>query len=584
MKKIISSFLLGLIVFVLSCNKDESNDTPSNSGTYSITLAGQINDENGLGIPNVAVQVGNKTVQTDGNGIYLIEKASVNKSRAVVKATRAGYWDRSCGFIPSNSTVQYCNMVMPRKAAPTSIQSSAGGTVTNTGATITFPSNAFVNAAGMLYNGVVNITSRHLPTTDPNFDELIPGGDLMAENNSGSSVILVSYGMIGVELKDNNGNPLLLAPGVKATIQLPIASSQLAVAPAAIPLWYFDETKNLWVEEGIATKVGNKYVGEVAHFSWWNCDEPTLPATISGYLYDSYGNPIVNAEIYHKNRGGVYTNQNGFYSGLIPAGITGNIYATYQGVSSQILAIPALTSGQFYDVPDLIFTNFSFGLFKAVFVDCENNPASSYIKFSLSTTTTFIYVPNGIVKTLIKCGTQKVNASNAQGYFDSTFIQPCLPDSLDLDTIVICNANNSKILFKVNLNSSILNINFSEFNPGVIFANVQNDSNIYIDVTSSLTQENFYCGMYNFFNYTPGTYTIQNTGFFGFDYSNANADYQIRYDSLNPNINLTILQNGILGDTLELMINGTVLVKDLNNGNTANGTLTNLHLKSLRSF
>lgn len=255
MKKAIALFLPLLVAFVLSCNKDENNETPIVSNTYSITLAGQINDENGQGIPNVTVQVGNKIDQTDGNGIYLIEKVSVNKSRAIVKATKTGYWNRSSGFIPSNSTVQYCNLVMAQKAAATSIQSSTGGSATSAGATVVFPPNAFVTATGLPYSGTVNITSKHLATTDPNFGELIPGGDLMAEDTTGNSVKLISYGMIGVELTDNNGNPLQLGPGIKANIQLPIASAQLAPTPATIPLWYFDETKNLWIE-GTATKQG----------------------------------------------------------------------------------------------------------------------------------------------------------------------------------------------------------------------------------------------------------------------------------------------------------------------------------------
>ena len=266
MKTHLTKLILFAFILIGSCSKDENNETPTVSNTYSITLAGQINDENGQGIPNVTVQVGNKIDLTDGNGIYLIEKASVNKSRAVVKATKTGYWNRSSGFIPSNSTVQYCNLVMPQKAAATSIQSATGGSVSSAGATVFFPVNAFVTATGLPYNGTVNITSKHLPTSDPNFGALIPGGDLMAEDTTGNSVKLISYGMIGVEITDNNGNPLQLGPGIKANIQLPIASAQLTSSPATIPLWYFDETKSLWIEEGVATKQGNNYVGQVSHF------------------------------------------------------------------------------------------------------------------------------------------------------------------------------------------------------------------------------------------------------------------------------------------------------------------------------
>jgi hypothetical protein len=45
-------------------------------------------------------------------------------------------------------------------------------------------------------------------------------------------------------------------------------------APDTIKLWYFDEEVGYWKEDGEAVKVGNKYIGEVTHFTWWNCDVP----------------------------------------------------------------------------------------------------------------------------------------------------------------------------------------------------------------------------------------------------------------------------------------------------------------------
>jgi hypothetical protein len=89
------------------------------------------------------------------------------------------------GFIPSNSIVQYCNLVMAQRG--NEYTSSTGGSATSAGATVVFPPNAFVTATGY-HIGTVNITSKHLATTDPNFGELIPGGDLMAEDTTGNSV------------------------------------------------------------------------------------------------------------------------------------------------------------------------------------------------------------------------------------------------------------------------------------------------------------------------------------------------------------------------------------------------------------
>lgn len=572
------------LVFNISCNKDENNETPSVSSTYSITLAGQINDENGQGIPNVTVQVGNKTDQTDGNGIYLIEKASVDKSRAVVKATKTGYWSRSSGFIPSNSTVQYCNFVMPQKAAATSIQSSTGGSVSSAGATVVFPANAFVTATGLPYNGTVNITSKHLPTSDPNFGTLIPGGDLMAEDSASNSVKLISYGMIGVELTDNNGNPLQLGPGIKANIQLPIASNQLASSPATIPLWHFDETKSLWIQEGTATKQGNNYVGQVGHFSWWNCDMPTPAATISGYVYDNYGNPIVNAHIYYSNQLGAFTDQNGFYSGQVPSGISATVFATYIGTNSQILSVPALASGQSYNVSDIIFSGNSFGKFKANFVDCNNQPTNTYIQFNGATSNSFVYAPNGIVNSVIQCGSQTVTASNFNTQFDTSFSQPCAPDSFNLGTVVLCDTStNSFENFICNVTS--LNFNCSYQSSNILSAGYDSIDNI-IEVTSynPILNEYIGCELWNFFTFNPGSYTVINKYSLYLEYYLNGIDHIITADTISPNLTLTLLQSGAVGDTLEFVINGNVSISHDISKSDSLGVLNNFYVKCIRTY
>ena len=64
------------------------------------------------------------------------------------------------------------------------------------------------------------------------------------------------------------GQKLNLKEGHTAEIVVQIDDSQLATAPNTITLWHFDEEKGYWKEDGVATKVGNKYVGEVSHFSW----------------------------------------------------------------------------------------------------------------------------------------------------------------------------------------------------------------------------------------------------------------------------------------------------------------------------
>ena len=144
------------------------------------------------------------------------------------------------------------------------------------GAKVTFDGN-FKTETGQAYSGVVSVIMKHLDPSDATTVDKMPGM-LLAQNSNGEERVLESYGMMNIELRGAASQKLQLS--TTAQIEMPISTSQLASAPATIPLWHFDETLGYWKEEGSATKQGTKYIGTVSHFSWWNCDAqfPTVIA------------------------------------------------------------------------------------------------------------------------------------------------------------------------------------------------------------------------------------------------------------------------------------------------------------------
>ncbi|HMK04708.1 MAG TPA: hypothetical protein VK489_10975, partial [Ferruginibacter sp.] len=103
-----------------------------------------------------------------------------------------------------------------------------------------------------------------------------------------------------------------------------IPAALTSAAPATIPLWYFDEVKGLWKEEGVATKTGNNYSGEVSHFSFWNYDVPGTFVQFNCTVRNNAGQPIPNAFVkisrvsnpFSSSFG--YTDSAGYVSGAIP--------------------------------------------------------------------------------------------------------------------------------------------------------------------------------------------------------------------------------------------------------------------------
>jgi hypothetical protein len=131
--------------------------------------------------------------------------------------------------------------------------------------------------------------------------------------------------MIAVELNDAFGAPLSLSPGKTASLSFPIAQDLFSSAPSIIPLWFFDEIKGKWTEEGMATKQGNTYVGTVSHFTVWNVDLAMPLVFIEGQILDSNNQTVpgfkvaVKIQNYNNNVFSSYTNQSGQFTGYAPA-------------------------------------------------------------------------------------------------------------------------------------------------------------------------------------------------------------------------------------------------------------------------
>jgi hypothetical protein len=204
-----------------------------------------------------------------------------------------------------------------------SFSSSNGGSIHVEGSQVIFPADAISTASGEVYSGQVNLAAVPLYTSNPDLLSQMPG-DLVGRDEDEQYRALGSFGMIAVELTDNNGNLLQVTPGKKVTIEFPIADAQQATAPSSIPLWYFDETKGFWVEEGEAIREGDKYVMEVGHFSFWNCDAPFDLITLTGSVVYSNGDPaefvFVCVEVPGLNTSsGGLTDDEGIFEGKVPA-------------------------------------------------------------------------------------------------------------------------------------------------------------------------------------------------------------------------------------------------------------------------
>lgn len=339
LNKILNIAVFSLMTaFVCSCgiNYVDVSDSPGypdvpvepgtvNGNMRDYPVWGTVTDTSGNPLAGVKVVSGECVDLTDEAGFFHLERVDDNGNRPIVRFEKEGFFPvvRSCYIDNSNNYGWQVALASLSNASATAelFDSSAPINISVGGMSLDLPADGFVVAAtGKKYRGTVEAEVFYLSPETDYFISLMPGGDLAAIDASNQTKVLLSYGMMSVELSDNDGHRLQLAGGEKAVVSFPTPKTMAYDAPASIPLWSFDESTGLWKEEGVARKDGmGNYVGEVGHFSWWNIDEPGDEAWIEGYVKNESGTPLSDIKIVFNNQYSTVTDATGYYRKRVQA-------------------------------------------------------------------------------------------------------------------------------------------------------------------------------------------------------------------------------------------------------------------------
>jgi len=371
---------------------------PSNPGdsqrTMKTTVVGLVVDDAGRGVSGASVTLHGATTTTDGDGVFTFVDATIPSERALVQAHAAGYFTSSRGFLPgaAGSTVR---LTLANRPLAGTVSAQSGGTVNvGNGASVTLPAAGIVRADGTPYTGTVRVMARAWKPGDADFNNCFPG-DARARGTNGELSLLVSLGFQTVELEDGSGNELKLGNGARATLSYTIPAAMQSVAPNRIPLWYFDEAKGLWIEEGEAVRQGNVYTGQVSHFTPWNCDWPGGFGKICGTVKACGEDPAAGVVV---NVGPVQTmtDEAGNFCAEVAAGWSApfDIYAEGStGIASNHVTVATVAQGQTVSV-QLDMT--AVAVVRARLVDCDGQPTSGVVRVSWDgAIQSVIYAQNG---------------------------------------------------------------------------------------------------------------------------------------------------------------------------------------------
>jgi hypothetical protein len=240
-----------------------------------------------------------------------------------VQVEQVGFFPTSKLIYPQLNRVSFVTFVMNASTEVGRISAVDGGTVSFNGASITLPTGG-LSLNGQPYTGQVSVRATFIDPLDEDVFDRMPGS-LIGINDEGNIVGMETYGMIGADLISNSGELLEIDANARAVVEFPLPAELQGQAPATIDLWHFDEASAYWVKEGEARLEGDKYVAEVAHFSFWNCDAPFDLVNAKGRVLTADGRPVPNTRVViqrntgTRNTGTAHTDYGGYYGGKIPA-------------------------------------------------------------------------------------------------------------------------------------------------------------------------------------------------------------------------------------------------------------------------
>ncbi|MEM8908829.1 MAG: carboxypeptidase-like regulatory domain-containing protein, partial [Bacteroidota bacterium] len=287
------------------------------------SVFGTVLNETGAPVIGAQITLGNNSAVSDETGNFIFTQVNMNQEGTYLEARFPGYFTGSTRFFPTSGSFNYLTIRLLERIDVGSFTSSEGGSITtDEGIQIEFPANAIIDAAGNSYTDRVTVFARWIDPEGEHLEEVMPG-NLQGINRLNEDVALQTFGMMAVELESAEGAPLNLGNDQKANLTFPLSSALASNAPQEIPLWYFNETYGLWVEEGTASLQDNSYVGAVSHFSFWNCDAPFPLISITGRLVGPNNEPLSNTIVTIKvNTSGIsrvgWTDINGVFSGKVP--------------------------------------------------------------------------------------------------------------------------------------------------------------------------------------------------------------------------------------------------------------------------
>ncbi len=280
-----------LLLAIPSCAWDPPGLRLMSGLPEGTSVYGQVTSLDGVPVGGATVELGDRSTRTDEDGRYVLSNLEPAPERQLFVRSE----DYSTGHQRLSLVADRRLEVDVRVVAAHRMElpdGAAGGRlVSPEGVALEFPAGSLTRPDGELAEGPVDV--RYVLLNTAHAVPAAPGG-MLAQAGDGARRPLESFGMVEVELSQG-GAPLdFEGPG---RLEIPLARGAALPDGAEVPLWSFDEERGLWLQEGAGLVDGERFVAEVSHYSWWNCDDWLITTHLTGGLESSEGVPLAGVTI-----------------------------------------------------------------------------------------------------------------------------------------------------------------------------------------------------------------------------------------------------------------------------------------------
>lgn len=320
---------LVLFSFLFSCREDIDQFIPLNDAPpryVSASLLGKVWSADGATLEGAQVSLhGNQTL-TDAEGFFFFPAAQAPESGALLEVRKEGYFP---GFRRLYWTAQsqlQTDILLFSKVLTGVLPVETGGELEcNGGMRIAVPEEAFEYSDGVPAAGMARVYAYWLDPSDPAFPEWLPGG-AQGENEAGDLQYLQSYGILAIDMTDENGLPLRLAAGKKMELHFPVPLSFQPGAPQKISLWALDTEAGVWKESSLAYLANNTYQAEAASGQFWNAAAARPLVQVKSWVRHADGSPALDVLVHALGSDGQKlaasrTQNQGLFTLGLPAGM-----------------------------------------------------------------------------------------------------------------------------------------------------------------------------------------------------------------------------------------------------------------------